>query len=115
MQQIAMSWLVYRLTGSAFLLGLVGPSLAGITVAFLGEGICFLLNALSFFAIVVALSLMTMLVRFTWIGPLLPLFDLHLQALRAFYERTPLRPRWCRQKTECGMPHLTQKIWNRKA
>jgi len=34
---------------------LVGPSLAGLTVAAFGEGICFSLNALSFLAIVVAL------------------------------------------------------------
>ena len=37
---------------------LVGPSLAGLTVAAFGEGICFLLNALSFLAIIVALSAM---------------------------------------------------------
>ncbi len=37
---------------------LVGPSLAGLAVASLGEGVCFLLNALSFVAIVIALLLM---------------------------------------------------------
>ncbi len=37
---------------------LVGPFLAGMTVAALGEGICFLFNAVSFLAIVVALLLM---------------------------------------------------------
>ena len=37
---------------------LAGPFLAGLTVAAFGEGICFLLNALSFLAIVVALLLM---------------------------------------------------------
>ena len=37
---------------------LVGPALAGITVAAFGEGICFLLNALSFLAIIIALSAM---------------------------------------------------------
>ncbi len=37
---------------------LVGPALAGITVAAFGEGICFLLNALSFLAIIVALLAM---------------------------------------------------------
>ena len=39
---------------------LAGPFLAGLTVAALGEGICFLLNALSFLAIVVALLLMNL-------------------------------------------------------
>ena len=37
---------------------LVGPSLAGITVAAFGEGICFLLNGLSFLAIIVSLLAM---------------------------------------------------------
>jgi MFS family permease len=37
---------------------LVGPSLAGLTVARFGEGICFLFNAFSFVAIVIALLLM---------------------------------------------------------
>jgi MFS family permease len=37
---------------------LAGPFLAGLTVAAFGEGICFLLNALSFLAIVVALLAM---------------------------------------------------------
>jgi MFS family permease len=37
---------------------LVGPSLAGITVAALGEGICFLLNGLSFLAIIISLLAM---------------------------------------------------------
>lgn len=37
---------------------LAGPFLAGLSVAAFGEGICFLLNALSFLAIVVALLLM---------------------------------------------------------
>ena len=31
---------------------LVGPSIAGLVVAFAGEGLCFLINALSFFAII---------------------------------------------------------------
>jgi MFS family permease len=34
---------------------LVGPAIAGITIAVVGEGICFLLNAASFIAIIVAL------------------------------------------------------------
>ena len=37
---------------------LVGPSLAGITVAAFGEGICFLLNGLSFLAIIISLLAM---------------------------------------------------------
>ncbi len=34
---------------------LVGPSIAGVMIAVVGEGICFLLNAFSFFAIIIAL------------------------------------------------------------
>ena len=34
---------------------LVGPAIAGITIAVVGEGICFLLNALSFVAVIAAL------------------------------------------------------------
>ncbi|MDD5045006.1 MAG: MFS transporter, partial [Candidatus Omnitrophica bacterium] len=37
---------------------LIGPSLAGIIVAVFGEGICFLLNGISFLAVIVALMLM---------------------------------------------------------
>ena len=37
---------------------LIGPSIAGILIATLGEGICFLLNGLSFIAVVVALLAM---------------------------------------------------------
>jgi MFS family permease len=34
---------------------LVGPSIAGILIALVGEGVCFLLNGISFFAIILAL------------------------------------------------------------
>lgn len=37
---------------------LVGPSIAGMLIATLGEGICFLLNGISFFAVIVALLAM---------------------------------------------------------
>jgi MFS family permease len=37
---------------------LVGPSIAGIVIVLAGEGICFLLNAISFFAIIIALLAM---------------------------------------------------------
>jgi hypothetical protein len=37
---------------------LVGPSLAGIVIAAFGEGICFLLNAVSFLAVIAALAAM---------------------------------------------------------
>lgn len=36
---------------------LIGPAIAGITIAAVGEGICFLLNAVSFVAVIAALSL----------------------------------------------------------
>jgi MFS family permease len=38
---------------------LIGPSLAGILIATLGEGICFLLNGLSYIAVIAALLAMT--------------------------------------------------------
>jgi MFS family permease len=34
---------------------LVGPSIAGLLIAYVGEGVCFLLNGVSFFAIILAL------------------------------------------------------------
>jgi len=37
---------------------LVGPSLAGLLIAVLGEGLCFLINALSYLAVIAALALM---------------------------------------------------------
>jgi len=37
---------------------LIGPTLAGIIVAVAGEGICFLVNALSFFAVIASLLMM---------------------------------------------------------
>jgi MFS family permease len=39
---------------------LVGPSVAGILIALLGEGPCFLINALSFLAVIVSLARMTL-------------------------------------------------------
>ncbi len=38
---------------------LVGPSIAGILVALTGEGICFLLNGISFVAVIISLMVMT--------------------------------------------------------
>jgi MFS family permease len=35
---------------------LIGPAIAGITIAFVGEGVCFLLNTISFLAVLIALS-----------------------------------------------------------
>jgi MFS family permease len=39
---------------------LVGPSIAGILISILGEGLCFLLNGLSFLAVIIALLAMKM-------------------------------------------------------
>jgi MFS family permease len=39
---------------------LVGPSIAGILISILGEGMCFLLNAISFLAVIIALLAMKM-------------------------------------------------------
>lgn len=37
---------------------LIGPSIAGIVIMFAGEGVCFLINALSFLAVIAALMMM---------------------------------------------------------
>ncbi|MFA6142062.1 MAG: MFS transporter [Candidatus Omnitrophota bacterium] len=37
---------------------LIGPSIAGIVIMFTGEGVCFLINALSFLAVIAALMMM---------------------------------------------------------
>src|SRR5712692_5748347 len=37
---------------------LIGPALAGALIALLGEGMCFLLNAVSYIAVIIALFLM---------------------------------------------------------
>lgn len=37
---------------------LVGPTIAGILISILGEGLCFLLNAISFIAVIIALMMM---------------------------------------------------------
>jgi MFS family permease len=52
---------------------LVGPALAGLTVAAFGEGICFLINSLSFLAIIVALLAMKIKPRATRLAPAKPL------------------------------------------
>ncbi|MBN2273888.1 MAG: MFS transporter [Bacteroidales bacterium] len=44
---------------------LVGPAIAGVTIAIVGEGICFLLNATSFLAVIVALLKIKIPVRKT--------------------------------------------------
>ena len=38
---------------------LIGPSIAGILIAFAGEGVCFLINGLSFFAVIISLKMIT--------------------------------------------------------
>jgi len=48
---------------------LVGPAIAGVTIAVVGEGICFLLNAISFIAVIVALWQIKIPVKETDIHP----------------------------------------------
>jgi MFS family permease len=43
---------------------LVGPSIAGILIATVGEGMCFLLNAVSYVAVIAALMAMTMATKY---------------------------------------------------
>jgi MFS family permease len=42
---------------------LIGPSIAGIVIAYVGEGVCFLLNALSYFAVIASLMAMKLVAR----------------------------------------------------
>jgi hypothetical protein len=77
MQRTAVSWVVYTLTHNALMLGLtdlpnalafnssmnnmarlVGPALSGIILQRYGAGVCFLLNAFSFVAVIASLLLM---------------------------------------------------------
>jgi MFS family permease len=44
---------------------LVGPSIAGILIATVGEGMCFLVNALSYVAVIAALTAMTIVPKYT--------------------------------------------------
>jgi MFS family permease len=44
---------------------LLGPSVAGLLIATVGEGLCFLLNAVSYVAVIIALLAMTMAPKFT--------------------------------------------------
>src|SRR5436189_141060 len=74
MQSVAESWLVYRLTGSSALLGvsaffaqipvfllapLGGAAASGLLVAAVGEAWCFLINAISYIAVIAGLVMMT--------------------------------------------------------
>ncbi len=44
---------------------LIGPSIAGILIATVGEGMCFLLNAVSYVAVIAALMAMTIVPKYT--------------------------------------------------
>jgi MFS family permease len=77
--RVATSWLVYWLTGSLVLLGVVafcgqipalnssmvnasrilGPSIGGVVIAAVGEGWCFLIDAISYIAVIASLLMMT--------------------------------------------------------
>lgn len=48
---------------------LIGPAIAGVTIALVGEGICFLLNAASFVAVIMALMMIRIPVREEHIHP----------------------------------------------
>lgn len=52
------------LNSSSFNLArLIGPAIAGILIAGLGEGICFLLNAISYIAVIIALLAMQIIIK----------------------------------------------------
>ena len=48
---------------------LIGPAVAGIVIAIVGEGICFLINAVSFIAVLLALTLIRIAVKQESSGP----------------------------------------------
>ncbi len=64
MQSVAQSWLIYRLTGSAVLLGLVGfaSQIPVFLLAPVGEGWCFFANAVSYVAVIAGLLMMKLTV-----------------------------------------------------
>jgi MFS family permease len=69
---------------------LIGPSLAGITIAAFGEGVCFLLNAASFFAVIAALAAMRVKVKPMHTGKASVLHELR-EGLAYAYRFPPIR------------------------
>src|SRR5512133_1115834 len=68
---------------------LIGPALAGGVVAWVGEGMCFLLNGFSFFAVIVALLLMKLDKKVAVVQSK-PMADL-IEGFKYVYEFIPLR------------------------
>lgn len=70
---------------------LIGPSLAGIVITLLGEGICFLLNALSYLAILLALWAMTISPKTQLSGRSSPLWQGVKEGFTYVWSFTPIR------------------------
>ncbi len=70
---------------------LIGPSLAGIVITLLGEGICFLLNALSYLAILLALKAMTIPLKTQLSGRSSPLWQGVKEGFTYVRRFTPIR------------------------
>ncbi|MEI6437631.1 MAG: MFS transporter [Candidatus Omnitrophota bacterium] len=68
---------------------LIGPAIAGVTIAIFGEGICFLLNALSFLPVIAALCLM----RLSYVKAERLMSSKHslLEGFRYVYHSVPIR------------------------
>lgn len=68
---------------------LIGPAIAGVTIAAFGEGICFLLNALSFLPVIAALCLM----RLTYVKKEKMMSSRHslIEGFRYVYHSMPIR------------------------
>ncbi len=69
---------------------LIGPALAGLTVAAFGEGICFLINGLSFLAIIVALLAMKIKPRVSKVAASRP-FEGFKEGYRYVFGFLPIR------------------------
>ncbi|MBF0387753.1 MAG: MFS transporter [Candidatus Omnitrophica bacterium] len=68
---------------------LIGPALAGLTIAVFGEGICFLLNALSFLPVIAALCLMRL--SYVKAGRSLSARSSLVEGFRYVYHSMPIR------------------------
>jgi len=69
---------------------LVGPSIAGILIAILGEGMCFLLNSISYLAVILALLAMRINIRRKEIE-ITPLFQSLREGFSYAFGSTPIR------------------------
>jgi len=86
---------------------LIGPSIAGILVASLGEGICFVINAASYLAVIVAIMAMRIVPR-TRDGARKHIFHELREGFAYAYRFTPIRSLLALLALTClmGMPYV---------